>query len=66
LNIFLEPQFTAVHYGAGQPVLQIFGGINIQFPKERGQHKADSVEQPNHRPHEGRGEDALSVRSKVS
>jgi hypothetical protein len=36
LNIFLEPQFTAVHYGAGQPALQIFGGINIQFPKQRG------------------------------
>ena len=35
-NIFLEPQFTVVHYGAGQPALQIFGGINIQFPKKKG------------------------------
>ena len=35
-NIFLEPQFTVVHYGAGQPAVQIFGGINIQFPKKSG------------------------------
>ncbi|NIG56638.1 hypothetical protein [Chitinophaga sp. Cy-1792] len=30
-NIFLEPQFTIVHYGAGQPALQLFAGINCQF-----------------------------------
>jgi hypothetical protein len=30
-NIFLEPQFTMLHDGAGQPALQIFGGINCQF-----------------------------------
>ncbi|MFB6456359.1 hypothetical protein ACE38W_13895 [Chitinophaga sp. Hz27] len=30
-NIFLEPQFTLLHYGAGQPALQLFGGINCQF-----------------------------------
>lgn len=30
-NIFLEPQFTVMHYGAGQPALQLFGGINSQF-----------------------------------
>lgn len=35
-NIFLEPQFTVAHYGSGQPALQIFGGINLQFPKPRG------------------------------
>lgn len=34
-NIFLEPQFTVVHYGPGQPAIQIFGGINIQFPKKK-------------------------------
>jgi hypothetical protein len=31
LNIFLEPQFTLLHYGSGQPAIQIFGGINCQF-----------------------------------
>jgi len=35
-NIFMEPQFTVLHYGAGQPAFQIFSGINIQFPKKRG------------------------------
>lgn len=30
-NIFAEPQFTVLHYGTGQPALQIFGGINCQF-----------------------------------
>ena len=30
-NIFLEPQFTVLHEGAGQPALQLFGGINCQF-----------------------------------
>lgn len=30
-NLFLEPQFTVLHYGAGQPALQVFGGINSQF-----------------------------------
>lgn len=30
-NMFLEPQFTFLHQGAGQPALQIFGGINCQF-----------------------------------
>ena len=34
LNIYLEPQFTVAHYGPGQPETQIFGGINIQFPKK--------------------------------
>ena len=26
-NIFLEPQFTVLHEGTGQPALQLFGGI---------------------------------------
>ena len=30
-NIFLEPQFTILHEGFGQPALQLFGGINSQF-----------------------------------
>jgi hypothetical protein len=30
-NIFLEPQFTMLHSGSGQPAVQIFGGINCQF-----------------------------------
>ena len=30
-NIFAEPQFTVVHYGSGQPAIQIFSGINCQF-----------------------------------
>jgi hypothetical protein len=30
-NIFLESQFTALHYGYGQPVTQLFAGINCQF-----------------------------------
>jgi hypothetical protein len=31
VNIFLEPQFTFLHQGEGQPALQVFGGINFQF-----------------------------------
>lgn len=30
-NLFFEPQFTALHYGAGQPAIQLFSGINMQF-----------------------------------
>lgn len=30
-NIFLEPQFTVLHYGPGQAAFQLFGGINAQF-----------------------------------
>lgn len=30
-NLFLEPQFTMLHQGYGQPTLQLFGGINCQF-----------------------------------
>ena len=32
-NIFLEPQFSILHEGAGQPKVQFFAGINLQFPK---------------------------------
>ena len=30
-NIFAEPQFTVLHYGVGQPKLQLFFGLNTQF-----------------------------------
>jgi hypothetical protein len=30
-NIFIEPQFTILHEGIGQPALQIFTGLNMQF-----------------------------------
>ncbi len=32
-NIFLEPPFSILHQGAGQPKVQLFAGINLQFPK---------------------------------
>jgi hypothetical protein len=31
-NIFIEPQFTILHKGAGQPLFQLFTGLNMQFP----------------------------------
>jgi hypothetical protein len=31
LNIFVEPQYTVLDHGAGQPELQIFIGFNTQF-----------------------------------
>jgi len=30
-NMFLEPQFTVLHDGAGQPEFQLFAGLNLQF-----------------------------------
>ncbi|MGD8818360.1 MAG: hypothetical protein PVJ51_14325, partial [Acidobacteriota bacterium] len=30
-NIFIEPQFTILHKGAGQPLFQVFTGLNMQF-----------------------------------
>lgn len=30
-NVFIEPQFTVVHEGAGQPEFQLFVGLNTQF-----------------------------------
>lgn len=32
-NIFFEPQFTILHDGTGQPKIQLFAGLNLQFPK---------------------------------
>ena len=34
LNVFLEPQFTVLHDGAGQPAFQLYSGLNIQFPRQ--------------------------------
>ena len=30
-NVFVEPQFTVLSHGPGQPELQIFVGFNTQF-----------------------------------
>jgi len=30
-NAFVEPQVTAFYHGAGQPAIQIFTGLNLQF-----------------------------------
>ncbi len=32
-NVFFEPQFSILHDGTGQPKVQIFAGLNLQFPK---------------------------------
>jgi len=32
-NVFIEPQFTVLSHGAGQPQLQVFVGFNTQFLK---------------------------------
>ena len=33
-NLFVEPQYTILSRGAGQPELQIFIGVNTQFVKK--------------------------------
>jgi hypothetical protein len=30
-NIFIEPQFTILHKGVGQPLFQVLTGLNLQF-----------------------------------
>lgn len=35
LNMYLEPQYSAVQSGLGQPGFQVFAGFNIQFPAGR-------------------------------
>jgi hypothetical protein len=30
-NVFVEPQWTVLHNGTGQPVMQIFAGVNVQI-----------------------------------
>lgn len=34
-NIFIEPQFTILDRGAGQPEMQLFIGLNTQFVKKK-------------------------------
>jgi hypothetical protein len=33
INLFVEPQWTVAHDGAGQPKFQLFVGLNAQFPE---------------------------------
>ena len=35
LNMYLEPQYSVVQSGTGQPAFQVFAGFNIQFPPGR-------------------------------
>lgn len=35
LNLYIEPQYSAVQSGIGQPGFQVFAGFNIQFPPGR-------------------------------
>lgn len=32
-NIFVEPQFSILHEGTGQPKVQLLAGLNLQFPR---------------------------------
>ena len=32
-NVFIEPQFTVLHDGAGQPAFQLYTALNMQFTK---------------------------------
>ena len=32
-NLWLEPQFSILHDGTGQPKVQLFAGLNLQFPR---------------------------------
>jgi hypothetical protein len=31
VNVFVEPQFTVLSHGPGQPLFQVFSGVNFQF-----------------------------------
>lgn len=43
VNVAAEPQFTVFHTGAGQPALQLFAGLTLQWKKEhRPKQKAGS------------------------
>jgi hypothetical protein len=35
INLFVEPQWTVAHDGAGQPRFQVFAGLTLQFPMGR-------------------------------
>jgi len=32
INLFVEPQWTVAHEGAGPPRFQVFAGLTLQFP----------------------------------
>jgi hypothetical protein len=32
LNLFVEPQYSAIRNGPGVPTFQVYGGVNVQFP----------------------------------
>ena len=34
-NMFIEPQWTVLHDGVGQPEFTVFAGINLQFLPKR-------------------------------
>lgn len=34
-NIFIEPQFTILHEGVGQPAFQLYTALNMQFIKKQ-------------------------------
>ena len=34
-NIFIEPQFTILHDGVGQPAFQLYSALNMQFLKKK-------------------------------
>jgi hypothetical protein len=34
-NIFIEPQFTVLHQGVGQPAFQLYTALNMQFLKKK-------------------------------
>ena len=50
-NIFLEPQFAMALRGIGQPAVQVFGGLNMQFFTGR---KAKKTDEAAHLDHVGR------------
>jgi hypothetical protein len=31
VNVFIEPQFTVLSHGPGQPLFQVLSGVNFQF-----------------------------------
>jgi hypothetical protein len=46
LNMYLEPQYSVVQSGPGQPSFQVFAGFNIQFPPGRSPAAASRQETP--------------------
>ena len=42
-NFFIEPQFAMALRGIGQPAVQIFLGMNMQFKTDRKKKKAEKA-----------------------